>query len=262
MVPGRSSPRLNRLLFVASARVKDITFGSWYVGCEIGSELGLPWSFLSLHVSLIREKPLRLRMQRNSARRAATTAAATHPLVMPATCALLSLEVPVDVPFAMLEGVGTRLALVLVDSAGTDVGVDVGDVNVMDIELEVLFELRVRVCVGSGATTIEPELTIKVAISVACVSGAALVMLLHMSYALVTAAAVQLVSSTHNHHIPSSLKRCHYSHPKSIPWHLLMLFSATMHSVAPSPIVYPDEPVFWQRHSNEGELPQAVVLKF
>lgn len=44
------------------------------------------------------------------------------------------------------------------------------------------------------ATTTDPEFITNVAMSVACVSGAALVMLLHMPYAALTVLAVHVVS--------------------------------------------------------------------
>ena len=50
-------------------------------------------------------------------------------------------------------------------------------------------------------------------------------------------------------------------HPALIPEHALIEFSATMHWTAPSPIVYPVEPVCGQRHCNEGDEPQRSVSK-
>lgn len=50
-------------------------------------------------------------------------------------------------------------------------------------------------------------------------------------------------------------------HPYAALWQLLISFSATIHSVAPSPIVYPVEPVCRHRHSNDGEVPHTLVLK-
>lgn len=50
-------------------------------------------------------------------------------------------------------------------------------------------------------------------------------------------------------------------HPALIPSQALIEFSATMHCTAPSPIVYPVEPVCEQRHCNEGDEPQRSVLK-
>lgn len=48
--------------------------------------------------------------------------------------------------------------------------------------------------VVGDATTMDPELITKVATSVACVSGAAFAILLHMPYAALTVSAVQHVS--------------------------------------------------------------------
>lgn len=38
------------------------------------------------------------------------------------------------------------------------------------------------------------------------------------------------------------------------------MFSATIHSVAPSPIVYPVEPVCWHRYCRVGEKPLALLV--
>lgn len=40
-----------------------------------------------------------------------------------------------------------------------------------------------------------------------------------------------------------------------------MSFSATIHWTAPSPIVYPEDPVCAQRHCSEGDEPHILVLK-
>lgn len=50
-------------------------------------------------------------------------------------------------------------------------------------------------------------------------------------------------------------------HPALMPSQALIEFSATMHWTAPSPIVYPVEPVCEQRHCNEGDEPQRSVSK-
>lgn len=51
------------------------------------------------------------------------------------------------------------------------------------------------------------------------------------------------------------------SHPALMPSQALIEFSATMHWTAPSPIVYPVEPVCEQRHCNVGDEPQRSVSK-
>lgn len=54
----------------------------------------------------------------------------------------------------------------------------------------------------------------------------------------------------------------HSSHPTSIPVQAPILFSATIHCTAPSPIVNPDAPVCEQRHCSEGVVPQRLDAKF
>lgn len=54
----------------------------------------------------------------------------------------------------------------------------------------------------------------------------------------------------------------HSSHPASIPVQAPILFSATMHCTAPSPIVKPEDPVCEQRHCNEGVVPHRLDAKF
>lgn len=50
-------------------------------------------------------------------------------------------------------------------------------------------------------------------------------------------------------------------HSALSPSQALIEFSATMHWTAPSPIVYPVEPVCEQRHCNVGEGPQRLMSK-
>lgn len=74
------------------------------------------------------------------------------------------------------------------------VELEVGVGVAMTMDEEVWF-VADGVAVG-GATTTDPEFITNVATRVACVSGAALVILLHMPYAALTVLAIDLVSHT------------------------------------------------------------------
>lgn len=197
--------RLCRLTRFANARVKDMTLGSSYLGAEMAGMLpGLPCKWgcrLGLHdESRIRAKPplpessppppprrrLRSKMKRASSA-ARIAAAATTPPAIPPTCALERLEeaaaavasgvLVVVVPVVTAVLVGEVLVLV----ANVDVGVAVEAVDVVErMAVELVFEGTVHVVVLVSGTKTDPEITTRVAVSVACVSGAALGWLSHM----------------------------------------------------------------------------------
>lgn len=114
---------------------------------------------------------------------------------MPATCAvdnlrvllLMAIGVDVELVVAEVELCEDMLVVVVVGVSGEEVGVVEADDVVVDFVAALL--LRLVDLVDGVATTIEPELTTRVATIVACVSGAALGWLLHMPYAVVTSEA-------------------------------------------------------------------------
>lgn len=114
-------------------------------------------------------------------------AAAATPPAMPPICALLKLELLAAVTAVVLKGV---LEVVLELMVVLDVNVDGTNVEVEFWNGRVVAALVVDVVdvvVVGVARTIDPDSMISVAISVACVSGAAPVWLLHIPYASVTA---------------------------------------------------------------------------
>lgn len=122
-----------------------------------------------------------------SARSAARTATAAIPPAIPPIWAWLRFE-ELDwvAAGAVVDVTGAGATVVLVE---LEVGVGVTMVD------EEVWLIVCDVVVGV-ATTIDPEFITKVATSVACVSGAALVILLHMPYAASTVAAAHVVSRT------------------------------------------------------------------
>lgn len=83
-----------------------------------------------------------------------------------------------------VTGAGATVVLVELE---VGVGVTMVDAAVVLVACDVVVGV---------ATTMDPEFITNVATSVACVSGAALVILLHMSYAALTVAAAHIVSHT------------------------------------------------------------------
>lgn len=130
----------------------------------------------------------RRRLRRmKSARSAARTATAAIPPAMPPIWAWLRLE---DVDWVaagvVVDVTGAGATVVLVELE-VGVGVTIVDEEVLLVACDVVVGV---------ATTMDPEFITNVATSVACVSGAALVILLHMPYAALTVAAVHVVSYT------------------------------------------------------------------
>ena len=109
----------------------------------------------------------------------------------------------------------------------------------LEVELVVVFDFVVVVD-GLGTITGPVGGTISVAIMVACVSGAALGSLSHMAYALATVSAAEDVSTIK--HAPYT-NDSRDSHPTSMPSQAPTSFSATIPCTAPSPVVYPEDPV-------------------
>lgn len=105
--------------------------------------------------------------------------------------AVAAIEVEVEVEDEVIDAcVGAAVVVAAVDEV--EVGVEVG-------VIAIVVELWSVLDVGVGdATTTEPEFTIRVATNVACVSGAAKWMPLHMPYAVstVSAAHTTVVSYT------------------------------------------------------------------